>query len=84
MLLKFIIRKNHIIKYEDLIPSLRKLYKKYDLEIALTDKKINTSKEKNNNRTFTTNDFDKNLTNVINNVYRNDFKNFGYKINNIK
>jgi len=74
----------HIVKYEDLIPDLRKLYKKYDLEIALTDKKINTPKEKNNTRKFTTKDFDKELTSVINNVYSKDFKHFGYKINKIK
>ena len=70
----------HIIKYEDLIPSLRKLYKKYDLEIALTDKKINTSKEKNKNRTFTTNDFDNDLKTLINSVYKEDFELFRYNI----
>lgn len=65
----------HIIKYENLIPELKKLYKEYGLNIDLIDKKINSSKIRN----FTTDDFNNDLINLINSVYRKDFKIFGYK-----
>ena len=68
----------HIIKYENLITELRQLYKKYDLNIELTDKKINSSKEKTTIRKFTTKDFNNDLITLINSVYKKDFELFGY------
>ena len=64
----------HIIKYENLIPELKELYKKYNLNIELINKKINSSK----NRQFTTKDFSNKLINLINNIYSKDFELFGY------
>jgi hypothetical protein len=69
----------HIIKYENLIPELSNLYKKYDLNIELTDKKINSSKEKTKIRKFTTKDFNNELITLINSVYSKDFELFDYK-----
>jgi hypothetical protein len=68
----------HIIKYENLIPGLKKLYKKYNLNIVLTYKQINSAKEKNNIQKFTTKDFNNELLNIINNVYSKDFEIFNY------
>jgi hypothetical protein len=65
----------HIIKYEDMIPELSQLYKEYGLNIELIDKKINSS----NIKKFTIKDFNNELITLINSVYKEDFKIFGYK-----
>jgi hypothetical protein len=70
----------HIIKYENMIPELKQLYKKYGLNIELIDKKINSSNEKTKIRKFTTKDFNNELITLINSVYRKDFELFGYNI----
>jgi hypothetical protein len=68
----------HIIRYENLIPELKKLYKNYDLNIELIDKKINASKQNRKLQKFTTDDFNNELINLINSVYRKDFELFHY------
>tara|TARA_Y100000591_G_scaffold120_1_gene121 strand:- start:2868 stop:3563 length:696 start_codon:yes stop_codon:yes gene_type:complete len=71
--------KIHIIKFEDLNRGLKELFKIYNLNIKVIDKKINTSKEKNNKLKFTINDFNNELIKLINNVYSKDFELFNYK-----
>ena len=64
-----------IIKFENLIPELKQLYKQYNLNIDLPNKKINSGRDK---KIFTSNDFNEELIELINFVYAKDFELFGY------
>jgi hypothetical protein len=71
----------HIIKFENLIEELTNLFKEYNINIKLEEKKINT-KEMNsydNEIKFTLKDFSKELIDLINNVYDKDFELFNYQ-----
>lgn len=68
--------KIHIIKFENLIPELKKLYVMYNLDIDLDNKnKINKSQRV---KKYTVNDFNEELIQLINKIYHLDFVNFGY------
>ena len=67
--------KIHIIKYENLNNELYSLFKQYNLDIDLSNEKINKPKK---DKKFTPKDFDENVISLINNVYHNDFEKFGY------
>lgn len=71
--------KIHIIKFENLIPELKKLFFDYNIDIELEEEKINSKNHKNKIIKFSVKDFDKNLINLINNVYEKDFIMFNYK-----
>jgi deoxyxylulose-5-phosphate synthase len=70
--------KIHIIKYENLNKELDDLYKKYNININLTDKKINSREETNKNILFEISDFNRELINLINTIYDKDFTMFNY------
>jgi hypothetical protein len=70
--------KIHIIKYENLNKELDNLYKKYNININLSDKKINSSEERNKKMLFKISDFNSKLINLINTVYNKDFTLFNY------
>ena len=69
--------KLYILKFESLhshFNSLMKLRKIKNVKLE----KLNTANN-NNNKRFTIKDFSKDLINLINSIYSNDFKNFGYE-----
>lgn len=70
----------HVIKFENLNIELKKLFSDYNLNIKLSDKKVNTKEEKNKKIKFTINDFSEELINKINMIYKKDFEIFGYKM----
>ena len=69
-----------IIKFENLISELKQLYKQYNLNIDLPNKKINSGRDK---KIFTSNDFNEKLIELIKVVYAKDFELFGYPKNKL-
>ena len=69
----------HIIKFENMYQELTLLFKKYNLNIVLPKKKVNSRNDHNSKFLFTVNDFNPKLVSLINNVYHKDFQLFGYK-----
>jgi hypothetical protein len=67
-----------LIKLENMYDELTKLFKKYNLDINIPNKKLNSKEERNSKLLFTINDFNIELINLINEVYDKDFKVFGY------
>ena len=70
--------KIHVVKFENLKEDLTTLFKKYNLQITLVDKKINNKESRYKNLPFTVNDFSNDLIKLINSVYYQDFKIFNY------
>lgn len=71
----------NIIKFENLNEDLEILFKKYNLNIDIRKyKKLNTKEDRNKTINFTIEDFNSELINLINNVYKKDFELFGYKM----
>ena len=70
----------HVIKFKNLNIELKMLFSDYNLNIKLSDKKVNTKEEKNKKIKFTINDFSDELINKINMIYKKDFEIFGYKM----
>ena len=58
---------------------LTQLFKKYNLNITIPDKKVNSRQQRNRQLLFTVNDFSPELIKLINEVYDKDFQLFGYK-----
>ena len=67
-------QKVQVIKMENLNSGLKKLFKKYNLNIQIPEKKSNVGKK----GLFTSKDFDNETLKLINEVYGKDFKNFKY------
>ena len=68
-----------IIKFENMYEELTQLFKKYNLNITIPDKKVNSRQQRNRKLLFTVNDFSPELIKLINKVYDKDFQLFGYK-----
>ena len=74
----------HIIKLEELDIKLQELLDLYNIKINIKDyKKINTTDNKFKYKLFTINDFNNELIEVINSIYKKDFELFGYEIKSI-
>jgi hypothetical protein len=74
----------HIIKLENLVNELRELFNKYYINIDIEKyKKMNTKENKNDTIPFTINDFNNELIDLINKVYKKDFELFGYEMKKV-
>lgn len=69
----------HIIKFENMHQGLSELFAKYNLNIVLLKKKINSRNDHNAQKLFSIKDFSPELIRLINKVYDKDFKLFGYE-----
>lgn len=68
-----------VIKFENMYQELARLFKKYNLNITIPEKKVNSRQQRNRKLLFTTHDFSPELIKLINKVYDKDFKIFNYE-----
>jgi hypothetical protein len=74
----------HIIKLEEIDVNLQPLFDMYNIKIDVKDcKKINTTVNKFKYNNFTVEDFNDELIEIINSIYKKDFELFGYEIKSI-
>lgn len=72
----------NILKFENLNKDLQLLFNKYDLDIDVNKyNKVNTKLNRNDNIPFSVKDFNKELIELIKEVYHKDFISFGYDKN---
>jgi hypothetical protein len=73
----------HIIKLEEIDLYLQKVFDIYNLNIDIKKmEKMNTKENKMNTLDYTVDDFNDELINLINTVYKNDFELFNYEMIN--
>lgn len=74
----------HTIKLEELDCKLQELFDIYNIEITIKDyNPINTTENKFKHNDFTVEDFDNDLIDLINTIYKKDFELFGYDMKKV-
>jgi len=70
---------DHVLHYESLSQDFQQLMQDYHLNITLPQEKYNHNNHNKNNERLTRRDLTRETVALINEVYRDDFENFGYE-----